>query len=148
MNDLHELAIRLAPELAGSLQLMRHQPSWPEPYEAEAYAFRGRVIHVRDYLRSIGEWRGEWGNMIVFVTEPTIGNLLHELGHLLPAEPPILDDRPELPGKSEVQRILHARPTVKQLSGRPIDCLGSSTIRNGFAPCCTCIGEPSRLAYR
>ncbi len=92
LSKFHDLAIRLDPELSGNLELLRHREEWPLPAGALAYAIRGRHLGIRDELRRLGRWAGHWVAAIVFVVEPTIEMLLHELAHILPVKPPIVDD--------------------------------------------------------
>lgn len=110
LDDLKTLALELAPELAhAGFRILEHQDGWLCPPRSAAYAIRGRHLDIRDYLRSIGEWKGTWGTYCVFLPplparQEAIAYLLHELGHALPAHPPIDDgDEP-----TRIQRDLQA----------------------------------------
>ncbi len=93
LGKLHEIALQLAPELASAgLRLFRHEDDWPIRKGVSAYCVIGRHIAIRNTLRLRGEWLGHWGAFIVFVDRPTLGLLLHEMGHRLPAEPLIPDN--------------------------------------------------------
>jgi hypothetical protein len=96
MTDLHALALQLAPELvAADLRIIEHQPHWPKPAVAVAYAIYGKHLPIRQYLASRGEWSGRWGSFIVSCEPLTIATLLHELAHVLPAREPLIDDGDE-----------------------------------------------------
>jgi hypothetical protein len=97
--DARALALQIAPELADAeLRLVRHQSDWPILGDADAYALPpGRFYPLRAYLEGLHAWQGVWGSTVVFVAEPTVELLLHELAHLLPAEEPLIDERPAPP---------------------------------------------------
>lgn len=96
-TDAYALAIALAPELAGRLDVIRHHPNTlgETPTGCLAWCCAGRHLGVRDELRRLGRWHGFWPSMIVFVGEPAIGPLVHELAHVLPARPVVSDDAGE-----------------------------------------------------
>lgn len=98
LADFRELATRLAPELCDvPFYLLRQPPSWPAPWDAFAYAVRGRHIPLREHLKATGQWQGQFGPTIVFIDEfatrdEFLASAIHELGHVLP--PVVLDDVP------------------------------------------------------
>lgn len=97
LDRLESLALELAPELSSTgLQLLWHQDEWPLPGGAMAYAIRGRILHLREYLRAAGRWNGAWGSFLIFNHRgewpEMVALLIHELAHQLPAQPPIMDD--------------------------------------------------------
>jgi len=92
LTELHAIALQVAPDAAGALTLLEHQPDWPRQQHATAYAVAGRPLYIRDYLQSVGRWAGVWGSYIVFVVSPTVPTLLHELSHLLPIRQPVPDE--------------------------------------------------------
>jgi hypothetical protein len=100
-HELGMLAVKLAPELLGApLHLLNHVDGWVKPDGALAYAFVGPPLGVRDELKRLGKWHGQWGAAIVFASEPEsreelLGLFLHELAHVLPARPAIIDDEVE-----------------------------------------------------
>lgn len=77
------LAHQLAPELRGKLHVL-HDPTWPSPPGCYAWTSLGRHLGIRDALLAAGQWTGEFLTAIVFIAEPTVEILLHELGHCLP----------------------------------------------------------------
>ena len=97
-DELHSLSLAIAPELADSgLLILEHQEGWLCPRGCTAYAQRGKSLSIRDYLMAADRWPGSWGSYVVFTStipdwKKAVGILLHELGHLLPAEPPIPDE--------------------------------------------------------
>lgn len=120
LSDLHNLALRLAPELASAgLTLLQHQPAWPYPNGADAYATRGRALHIRDHLQATGRWSGAWGCYIVFVEQPpTIPTLIHELAHILPAKPAEPDDSGEATNEQRCEYIAALVRTVNDNAAR------------------------------
>jgi hypothetical protein len=119
LNELHALALKLAPELAGAeLRLLRHQADWPAVPHAEAYAIVGKTLHVRDHLQSAGDWNGRWGSTIVFVAEPSVPLLLHELSHILPARQAVDDDGVEATSGQRQSYEIHLRQMVQRSANR------------------------------
>ena len=115
LDDCRNLAVKLAPELAGCIQFFEHQPNWPRPDAADAYAVVGRFLPARELLESQGRWRGEWVPSIVFVAPPTVGVLLHELAHVLPARPAIVDrgePEPSAEQRSQQEAVIAAVGTI------------------------------------
>ncbi len=105
LHEYKELAARLASELTG-VEMLEHREGWAAPEGATAYATWGQHIGIRDELRLRGRWRGSWPSCVVFVERPTIGVLLHELAHLLPAKPHVVDTIGEAsPADREIQRV-------------------------------------------
>lgn len=95
-DHLTELAFAVAPELESApFHILTHRPEWHDVHGALAYVIRGRIQFVKDELIRLGEWEGQWGNTIVFTPglaeESILPILLHELAHLLPAKPAIVD---------------------------------------------------------
>lgn len=86
LESLRRLAHVVATELdQADLRVLRHRDGWPEITDATAYCVQGHHLAIRDHLRSVGTWRGVWPACVVFIDEPTVGILLHEIAHLLPA---------------------------------------------------------------
>jgi len=95
-SEAHDLAIALAPELSGKLAVIRHTDDLgPSPDSRLAWCCAGRHLGIRDELRRLGLWRGFWPSTVIFVAEPSIEVLIHELGHVLPARSVIVDDGDE-----------------------------------------------------
>jgi hypothetical protein len=96
MTDFHSLAIQLAPELAtADLRIIDHHPDWPFTKGSIAYSIAGRHLGIKTELQRRGEWSKQWGTFIVAVEPLTIGTLIHELGHCVPARKPLVDDDSE-----------------------------------------------------
>jgi hypothetical protein len=116
------LATQLAPELAGKLEVIRHTKALgPTPEGRLAWCCAGRHLGIRDELRKLGRWQGHWPSTVIFVAEPTLPVLLHELSHLTPARPVIADDGDEPTAdqrqfqEMQLQRFASMADTVRQV---------------------------------
>lgn len=96
----HDLALRVAPELAAApLYFVRHPAGVARPTDCLGYATRCVSPLMQQALTEQGAWRGQ-GNLVAVCEDLAApefqGLVLHEVAHLLPFEAPIpeceLDD--------------------------------------------------------
>ncbi len=102
-DECYQLAVALAPEVRDRLAII-HDPEWPAPPGCSAWTSLGRNLAVRDALMADGRWPGHFPTTIIFIAEPTIELLAHELAHCLPICEPLADIEPT-PMDREVQAV-------------------------------------------
>jgi hypothetical protein len=91
--DHQAIVASIAPEASG-VELLMCPAAWRVPGTTAAYASQGRDLRVRDELVRLNRWHGEYRGAIVFIEEPTLPLLLHELAHVLPRREPLSDIEP------------------------------------------------------